>query len=798
MSDGRGHWWHGILVRGLLTVVGIALLVGVISTLLVRQTIGARLHQEALTRLDELVDTVESTAAVACFANDEQLAKEVAQGLLRNSEVVRVTISGRERELTRLERAARNGDPDQALNVRRTLISPFQPGESVGEIHLTADRALIDARVKQGILLTSLLLASQLLAVVAALTVALLWLVLRPIKLTSDRMHHLDASAGERLTVPEGHENTEIGRLVADVNTLIARLVVALDQERQLRRQQEIDQRKYRNLFDNASSGIFVADREGRLLSCNKAYLELAALPLQTSGRGYWLTDSRWQAPGDLLAMIHACLKISPDAEPLGDDFLLVDRRGEERWLNVMIVPLGDGNVQGTVTDVTQRKREELAAKRLAVTDALTGLPNRIGLQHDLAELDPGGEPFALVLIDLDGFKQLNDALGFAVGDALLLAVAARLREQLDPSEHVARIGSDEFALVWNGASNRQVIAARLEALAQRLKQPFEVALQGNRQSFSLGASLGVALFPDDGADVQQLLRAAELALNSARAMAGAGWQFFDPTLQVAAEHRRRLEDDLRTAIAAREMQMVYQPIVELANGKIVGAEALLRWLHPRQGWVPPDVFIPLAEESGLIGVIGLEVLDAVVRQLARWRAAGHVMYCSLNVSARQIPDALPPSLLLEQLTRHDVPPESVALEITESVLMRDVAVAQQWIGSLRATGVRIFLDDFGTGFSSLSYLKRFPLDTVKIDKSFIRDLHTERSDRALVEAIIAMADSLGLHVIAEGIEDVRQLELLRALGCRHGQGYHFSRPLSGEDFTAKLARGFTLTGGDV
>ncbi|NWG29969.1 MAG: diguanylate cyclase, partial [Rhodocyclaceae bacterium] len=671
MAGGRGHWRHGILARGLFTVAGIALLVGVIATLLARQVIGARLHDEALTRLAELVDTVESTAAVACFANDEQLAKEVAQGLLRNSEVLRVTIRGRDHVLAVVEREVARAGGEEALLVRRELGSPFKAAEMIGEIRLEAARGLIDARIAKELWLTSLLLLSQLLAVIAAVTVALLWLVLRPIKATSDRLHHLDAAAGERLPIPEGHETTEIGRLVADVNALTAQLVDTLQQERLLRRQHEIDQRKYRNLFYNAGSGIFVADREGRLLSFNRAYGELAGVPVKSSAEGHWLTDSQWDAPGELLAMIRACLDATSNAEALEDDYLIRDRRGEERWLHVMTVPLGDGNVQGTVTDVTQRKREELAARRLAVTDALTGFPNRLGLQRSLADLEPASEPFALVMVDLDGFKQINDALGFPAGDALLIAVAARLRELIGERDRVARIGSDEFALLLVGAIDRQAIAARLERLADRLRQPYALRLHDGLHSLAVGISMGIALFPDDGGDISQLLRAAELALNDARAVGGCGWKFFEPALQTAAEHRRRIEDDLRAAVAGHELQLAYQPIVELVTGKVVGAEALLRWCHPQRGMVPPDVFIPLAEEIGLIGTLGLEAVEAACRQLAHWRQMGHTLYCSINVSTRQIPDALSPELLLEHLARHGLPPSCVAIEITESVLMR-------------------------------------------------------------------------------------------------------------------------------
>jgi diguanylate cyclase (GGDEF)-like protein/PAS domain S-box-containing protein len=789
---GKVRWWHGILARSLLAVLAVSLLMGAISTYSVSRVIGARTHAQALTKLGELLDTVESTASVACFVGDEQLGKEVAQGLLRNSEVQRVVIRAGERELAIAERPPRKVGADDTASavasppaVSRELRSPFKSQEVIGSIRLEADGEVIDASMKSSTYFTSMLLAGQIVLVIAAAIVAIFFLVLRPIKKTSDRLHHLDAARGERLGIPDGHERTEVGRLVDDINQLTGRLVETLDQERDLRRQQEIDQRKYQDLFNNAGSGIFVADRDGYLDSYNRAFVELTWLPKQKGNSRRRVTDSHWQDPEQLLAMVSASLDDSAGHEILDDDFLIYGRRGDERWLHVTVVPLGDGSVQGTVTDVTLRKIEELSARRLAVTDSLTGFANRSGLHRTLADLKPGAEPFALVMIDLDGFKQVNDALGFPVGDELLLGVAARLREMLAGGDHVARIGSDEFALVLAGESDRQVIAARIDHLAGRLAQPYVIQAMTARRPLTVGTSMGIALFPRDGGDIQQLLRAAELALNSARTAGGCTYKFFDPALQAAAEHRRRLEDDLRAAVAARELQLAFQPIIDLQTGGVVGAEALLRWPHPQRGFVPPDIFVPLAEEIGLIGAIGLVVLDGACHHAALWRHAGFDLYVSVNVSARQIPDDLPPVVVLDILRRHGLPPDAIVIEITEGVLMSNVTVAQTWIESLRAAGLRIYLDDFGTGYSSLSYLKRFPLDTVKIDKSFIRDLHADKSDRALVDAIITMAGTLGMHVVAEGIEDERQLVLLREMGCGFGQGYYFARPVAAADFAA-------------
>ncbi len=809
MSDGsHTHWWHGILARSLMAVVGIALLMGGLSSALVNHLVGARTHAEVVVGLGELLDTVESTASVAAFVGDEQLAREVAQGLLRNGEVLRVTILGYEhgreqrkaRELARAERPSSIAEtvaarmlPDKAVpqSVMRQLRSPFTPAEVIGEIRLDTDQAAIQARVAAAARFISLMLAGQIALVIAAAAAAMLFLVVRPIKATSDLLHRIDVTAGERLGVPDSHARSEIGRLVGDINQLAGHLVETIDLERDLRRQQAIDQRKYQDLFDNAASGIFVADRVGRLESFNPAFAELTWLPRRSETAGRWLSEVNWREPERLLALLRNSLDSAHAVGRgmLGDDFLLVGRRGDEKWLHVAVTPLGDGKVQAIVTNVTQRRLEEIAARRLAVTDALTGFTNRAGLQNALAGIGADSAPFALAMVDLDGFRHINDAIGFPAGDQLLLIVAERIRKLLREGDLAARVGGDEFVLVLAGERDAAAVAARVGQLLKLIGHPYDLVAAGKHETIEISASAGIALFPADGADAPGLLRSAELALNSAQTAGGGIYRHFDPTLQAAVEHRRRIEDDLRHALGAGELHLVFQPIVDLYNGNLIGAEALLRWLHPVRGSVAPDVFIPLAEDIGLIGDIGLMVLDEACRQAAAWRREGLDLHVSVNVSVRQIPDGLPPVIVTELLQRHRLPGAAIALEITEGVLMHNVSAAQNWIESLRADGLHVYLDDFGTGYSSLSYLKRFPLDTVKIDKSFIHDLAEDNSDRTLVEAIVTMARSLGLRVVAEGIESQAQLDILRSMGCGYGQGYFFSRPVKADEFVRVAAR---------
>ena len=779
------QWWNGIVFRSLATVTLITVLLGGVSSTLISAQVAARAHQEAQERLGELLDTVESTASVAAFANDEQLAHEVAQGLLRNSEVLRVVIFVGPTEIARAERSTRQDNSQPP--VQRPLLSPFKKGETIGSIRLDANWDAIFSKVEANARNTMLMLTAQMLLLIMGTAGMVFLMVVRPIKATSDRLHRFDATLGQSLRVPEGHEHTEIGRLVGDINDLARHLVCTLEQERELREQQAIVQRMYQDLFDHTSSGIFVTDAEGNLASFNPAFIELSGLPPLTTMQVRNLSEAKWHDDAQLQALIR---RSAEQHKSCADDFLLRGPRGHERWLQMVILPIGEGRMQGTVTDVTTRKREEISARRLAITDTLTGFANREGLLQAFATLNQSSDlPFAVVMINLDGFKQINDAMGLPVGDQVLLKVARHIREASAPGDFLARLGGDEFIFILTGMGTRDGVQPRVAALQARLCEPAVFS----RGPVAVSASLGIAFFPGDGVTMPQLLRSAELALNSVRPLHRGShqlaYEFFDPELQVAVESLRQLEDDLRLAASKGALYPVFQPIIDLRSGRLAGAEALLRWKHPERGFISPDHFIPMAERIGLIGEIGRKVLDDACRQLALWRSDGLDIYISVNGSGNQSPTELPPEAVLNTLQRHGLPTHAIALELTAGVLMRNVGVAQAWIEQLRAAGLRIFLDDFGTGYSSLSYLKRFPLDTVKIDKSFVTDMNADNRDYTLVDAIITMAGCLSLNVVAEGIEEASQLTLLGQLGCGYGQGYYFSPPVAAADFPATAMR---------
>lgn len=792
---GWKRWRHGLVARSLFAVLLVVLLLAGVSSIIVSKAVDNRESQQAIKALHELVEAVANTASIASFTKDEQLATEVVQGLMSNSDVLKVTIRSTEKTLARAERGNTSKTPIKAGTpgyIIHPLTSPFQPDELVGEIHLESDWDNIKARIDKS---TDEALTIQIaqMALVVLITAALMFfLVVRPIKKISDRLHRLGSGSGNMLSVPRGHKNSEIGQLVNNINDLTGRLVNTLEQERDLQRQQIIARRKYQNLFDHAASGIFVANRSGQLESFNRAFANLTWLLESERTESRLLTEIHWREPEQLLAMLAKSLDDKNESREYQEDFKLAGRRGSDRWVNISILPLGDGNVQGTISDVTQRKQEEISAKHQAITDTLTGFSNRAGLQLALDELSASSPPFALVMIDLNGFKQINEALGFHVGDQLLLKVSTRLKTILSPEDHAVRIDGDKFVLLLKGEQERSAVNQRMDQLLLLLSQSYDTKDASNLNNpniISINASIGIAFFPIDGSNLNDLLRSAELALSSSEDRSESGYQYFDPSQQAAVEHRRRLEDDLRHALIANELHLVFQPIVDMTAGKMVGAEALLRWQHPDQGMISPDVFIPLAEEIGLINQIGILVLEEACRHVSEWRNNGMDIYISVNVSAKQIPNGLTPPLVQQTLARHKLSPSAIVIEITEGLLMANVAVAQSWIESIRALGLRIYLDDFGTGYSSLSYLKRFPMDTVKIDRSFIRDLYDDKSDRALVEAIITMANSLGLNVVAEGVEDEKQLAILNEIGCGCIQGYYFSRPVIGAELAPSMLR---------
>jgi diguanylate cyclase (GGDEF)-like protein len=424
--------------------------------------------------------------------------------------------------------------------------------------------------------------------------------------------------------------------------------------------------------------------------------------------------------------------------------------------------------------------REE--AHRLALHDALTGLPNRVllagRLEQDLAHAQRDGTMLAMLCMDLDRFKQVNDTLGHPVGDALLRAVANRLRDCLRECDTVARLGGDEFAIVQAPLRRVEDAVTLAQRLIEALSEPYELA----GHQVVIGASVGIALAPADAAGAGELLKMADLALYRAKTNGRGTFRLFEPGMDTEMQARRVLELDLRRAIAGGEFELHYQPLVNLSSGRVAALEALARWRHPRRGLLLPGEFIPLAEKTGLIVPLGAWALRQACADAARWPADTCV---SVNVSAVQIKGPGLVEAVLGALAASTLRPERLELEITEAALLTDTDAALATLRELRALGVRIAMDDFGTGYSSLSYLRKFPFDKIKIDRSFVRDIETCADSTAIVRAVTGLGANLGIATVAEGVETLAQLDRLRAEGCDQVQGYYFSRPVPAADVAA-------------
>ncbi len=786
----RALWKHSLLFRSVAMIVAVSILSILLTVAITVVVTQKRAQEAAATRLNQLVDTVESTVQVACFVGDKTLAGEVAKGLLSNSEVLDVTILADKQELARKRRAGvSQAEADHAPSLTRDIHSPFNPAQVVGSIRIAPDQQNVERSIVEEARFVALQSGWQLTLLALVMVEAMLLFILHPIKAMSDRLHHMDARAGDRLPGLKGYvAHTEIGRLVDDINTLAGDLVASLEEERTLRLQRETDEKKYHAIFDNAESGIFVLDGEGQVSSCNPAFTRLLGVPGNVASEcALRLGKLSWENPLRLAAMIQEALH---DNKPVAEDLCLRLEDGASRWLSLILSPIGDNLLQGVAHDVTGLKEAESSAKRLALTDPLTGVANRLGLEARMHALvknftftQRGG--FVLMLVDLDGFKGINEGIGRPAGDEMLKVTTSRLAHCVGSGDSVARLAADTFGIVLHGVTRGEDADRVAGCIQQALSQNHFIEGSPVR----LHASIGIALFPDDGSDVPTLQRHAELALDKAKAAGGNTAVFFDPAMAEAAEQRRHMENDMRQALRDGDFRLYLQPIVDLRGNHIAGAEALICWQHPIRGLIPPDAFIPISEQTGLINDIGLWMLDAACAQLAVWEQAGQTLHLSINVSARQIPEGLPPSKLLEALQQHGISPARLALEITEGVLLHDIEKALAWLRAVREMGCRVYLDDFGTGYSSLSYLKHFPVDTLKVDKSFVQDMHVHANERALVEAVVAMGKSLGLDVVAEGVESAQQVQLLREMDCRYVQGYYFSRPVPADDFDIAAAR---------
>ena len=542
------------------------------------------------------------------------------------------------------------------------------------------------------------------------------------------------------------------------------------------------------HFFTQAPVGILILDADGLVLDCNPMIGRFMGVPAEEVIGFNMITDARDQS-------LAPAIRRASTGEPVEIETPYISTLGDKSgFYHVHFQPVYRNDalmfVLAFVDDVSERKAAEQRVHYLAHYDALTGLPNRTLLQDRLEQAITAAKrsngTVALLFLDLDHFKVINDSLGHTIGDEVLKDVAHRLQHTLREVDTVGRLGGDEFIIVLPDAGSAADVARVAARILDCVCEPMRI----KDRDFTISPSIGISLYPADGEDGERLIKNADAAMYQAKAAGRHAFRFFTTSMDAQLNERLNLEANIRRALDLGEFRLHYQPQIELSTGRVTGLEALIRWAHPDLGMVAPVRFIPVAEESGQITAISLWVLDEACRQAKLWQAEGlPIQRIAVNISALQFRTADLPGQVSAALSRHGLPPWCLEVEVTEGALIRNVDMAILILRSLKEMGVKVSIDDFGTGYSSLSYLQRFPVDTLKIDRSFVNDVSTDQNDAAIVKAIISLGSSLGLNVIAEGVETEQQLNFLRDSGCHGGQGYLFSPPIPAEDASRFLLR---------
>lgn len=590
------------------------------------------------------------------------------------------------------------------------------------------------------------------------------------------------------------HPSNDEQTLILDAMHVIALAIDKKNMEHSLATSED----RYRSVVNNLTEGIMVIAPGGKILTCNPSAKRILKIQdIDATGRRHryfkriFREDSSEIQIGDDPASI--VLRTGEAIANLSIGMQLQDNAIV--WLLVNVQPIHHSRsiskteaVLISFTDTTEVRETERQLQYIATHDALTGLPNRHQLQQRLATALAHAyeQKVAVIFLDLDHFKNVNDTAGHAAGDGLLCDVARRLSSCIRATDMLARLGGDEFVIVVEEFDTAQHLKELADRILTKMREPFVI----DQHQYHLGTSIGISVFPHDGTDGPTLLRCADSAMYLAKELGRNNYQFFTSDLMIRAQHRYTLERNLRRALVDEEFLLYYQPKVSLSDGKIVGAEALIRWQMPEMGLIAPNEFIPFSEEIGLIVPMGRWVLAKACEQAQKWRQEFDTDFkISVNISPKQFQDPKLPQFILDVLLESGLPAHALQLEITEGLLMVEAEHLSSVFDAIKTLGISISLDDFGTGFSSLSYLQRFPIDNLKIDRSFIHEIPENQDSVVLTKAIIAMSSALGMSVTAEGVENLAQQDFLKEAGCDEIQGFYFSKPISVEDFSQLLSQ---------
>lgn len=777
---------HTQTVRTQLVIIAVAT-----STLILLLTTAAFLslelyfgHQDLNKKLSVLGQVIAERSTAALTFRDDRLLHSNLASLEADSSVVKSCIYDEEKVLIANHLMQENilACP-QMMATLKTNESPYieqyfpikLDNHIIGTLYIACHDNDIMTRFQQVSLFAVFILFS---AIIIALLLAtrLQRIVTSPLRLLATTIRNIIQRNDFSIRANKQH-NDELGHLADIFNELLSKIE---SEHSSLKSSEE----KFRKLTSLSPVGIFQINPEGEIIYVNQRWREINNIKHQEPNLQAWFSNLH---PEDSLPLNKLWHRLVTEHEDMASEVRLITKNGSISWVYIQATSLHskDGKLLGflgSVSDISELKKAQIQMENLAFYDPLTGLANRRLFKNRLAKavksVQRHHSSIALLFLDLDQFKRINDTLGHDIGDALLKEIARRLDHNVRENDTVSRIGGDEFTILLTDVNNTKDVRIVAEKILTSLSRPFML----NGQDIISTVSIGITITPEDSIDPNTLMKNADLAMYRAKELGRNNFQFFSEDMNTAILHNLEIEKELNLAIKRSQFILMYQPKMRMSDNTITGVETLVRWRHPEKGIIPPDHFIPIAEETGQIIKIGAWVLEHSCHEMGALIREGLMPEDSkvaVNLSAKQFSDPDLLQTVLDILVQSKIDPLNLELEITESIIMDDVEAAIQIMETIKSKGIHLAIDDFGTGYSSLAYLKRFPIDVLKVDRSFVKDIPEDKTDMAITSAVIAMAHKLSMRVVAEGIETQEQMDFLRENNCDDGQGYLLSRPLT-------------------
>lgn len=810
LDQQRIKWRDRLSVRQAKIAVAITLLIGLLFS--IAQILwDLRDEKDLIDRtVNQVLATLRESATQAAYGLDETLASRVVAGLFEYEPVYEAVLRDNFNNVL-----ARQFEPPSSSN--RSYLTTLMFGENqaheiplrtgpsndlVGYLSVRIDTDLIaDGFVNRATrVVASGILRNLLLGMV--LVVFFYTSLTKPLLRIAATLRRVNPQHPNpaNITIPDRHNRDELGMILRTTRGLIDRISTTLVKLRITEQQVRDRESRLNAIVQNVADGILTLTPSGQIVEHNAAVKPLLGVTDNETLQGHSL--QKYTAPVAIPTLEHSLEELAahdPAIEIAEKRILLPMVRADGTEIDVsvalrLIPDVATPLMTAVLNDITLRKRYEERLIHMANHDTLTNLPNRSMLENSLSQAlkrhqETAGNhrgATAVLFIDLDRFKVINDSLGHNVGDLLLKAVASRLEKTIGRQEIVGRLGGDEFLIIIPDLKEAQDAASLAQAVLDALNPAFDIE---GRVLF-VTPSIGIALYPSDGDDFPTMMRNADTAMYSAKSSGGGTYHFFTKTMNESAMARLLIENDLRAALTGNQFELHYQPKVDLHSNRISGLEALIRWKQPGRGYISPTQFIPVAEETGLIGKIGEWVIREVCRQIAQWDSQGiPPVPVAINLSPRQLIEGRITCTMSRILDETGTNATRLVLEITETVMMQQIRKSAAILDELRRMGLQIAIDDFGTGYSSLAYLKRLPINTIKIDRSFIRDVTSDADDAAIAKTIIVMGHNLGLRVVAEGVETREQLEMLRESGCDEVQGFLIAEPQPAHEIIHHIKR---------